>query len=111
MHVAQSHETRAEMKELMMVPKNIISPQVGGRGGGGEGCILACRGGGGGCGCYACFQRFWSGYGAPKNIIYPQPALSWYPPGNCRINNITSPAPQANKPVIYIVQDTLLGSR
>ncbi|GAX77905.1 hypothetical protein CEUSTIGMA_g5347.t1 [Chlamydomonas eustigma] len=44
MHVAQTHETRSEMKELMMVPKNIISPQ-------------------------------------------------------------------ANKPVIYIVQDTLLGSR
>ena len=44
MHVAQTHETRAEMKELMMVPKNIISPQ-------------------------------------------------------------------ANKPVIFIVQDTLLGSR
>ena len=28
MHVAQSHETRAEMKELMMVPKNIVSPQA-----------------------------------------------------------------------------------
>ena len=28
MHVAQSHETRAEMRELMMVPKNIISPQA-----------------------------------------------------------------------------------
>ena len=28
MHVAQTHETRAEMKELMMVPKNIISPQA-----------------------------------------------------------------------------------
>ncbi len=29
MHVAQTHETRAEMRELMMVPKNIVSPQVG----------------------------------------------------------------------------------
>lgn len=28
MHVAQTHETRAEMKELMMVPNNIISPQA-----------------------------------------------------------------------------------
>lgn len=28
MHVAQTHETRAEMRELMMVPKNIISPQA-----------------------------------------------------------------------------------
>ncbi len=29
MHVAQTHETRAEMRELMMVPRNIVSPQVG----------------------------------------------------------------------------------
>lgn len=28
MHVAQTHETRAEMRELMMVPKNIVSPQA-----------------------------------------------------------------------------------
>ncbi|KAL6754081.1 hypothetical protein V8C86DRAFT_2713077 [Haematococcus lacustris] len=28
MHVAQSHETRAEMRELMMVPKNIVSSQA-----------------------------------------------------------------------------------
>lgn len=28
MHVAQTHETRAEMRELMMVPRNIVSPQV-----------------------------------------------------------------------------------
>eukprot|EP00955_Chlamydomonas_euryale_P102660 365435-Chlamydomonas_euryale.AAC.3 len=28
MHVAQTHETRAEMRELMMVPRNIISPQA-----------------------------------------------------------------------------------
>lgn len=28
MHVAQTHETRAEMQEIMMVPKNIVSPQV-----------------------------------------------------------------------------------
>lgn len=27
LHVPQSHETRAEIQELMMVPKNIISPQ------------------------------------------------------------------------------------
>ena len=38
MHIAQSHETRAEMKNIMMVPRNIVSPQVwvfesvGGRG-------------------------------------------------------------------------------
>eukprot|EP00879_Flechtneria_rotunda_P006150 GHRR01006467.1.p1 GENE.GHRR01006467.1~~GHRR01006467.1.p1 ORF type:complete len:1335 (+),score=429.51 GHRR01006467.1:359-4363(+) len=28
MHVAQSHETRAEMREIMMVPRNIVSPQA-----------------------------------------------------------------------------------
>uniref|UniRef100_A0A7S0YI02 DNA-directed RNA polymerase subunit n=1 Tax=Polytomella parva TaxID=51329 RepID=A0A7S0YI02_9CHLO len=28
MHVAQSHETRAEMQQLMMVPRNIVSPQA-----------------------------------------------------------------------------------
>lgn len=28
MHVAQTHETRAEMRELMMVPRNIVSPQA-----------------------------------------------------------------------------------
>jgi hypothetical protein len=28
MHVAQSHETRAEMREIMMVPNNIVSPQA-----------------------------------------------------------------------------------
>ena len=28
MHVAQSHETRAEMREVMMVPRNIVSPQA-----------------------------------------------------------------------------------
>ncbi len=28
MHVAQSHETRAEMAEIMMVPHNIVSPQA-----------------------------------------------------------------------------------
>ncbi|KAF6257604.1 hypothetical protein COO60DRAFT_1622218 [Scenedesmus sp. NREL 46B-D3] len=28
MHVAQSHETRAEMRQIMMVPRNIISPQA-----------------------------------------------------------------------------------
>ena len=28
MHIAQTHETRAEMREIMMVPRNIISPQV-----------------------------------------------------------------------------------
>lgn len=26
--LAQTHETRAEMRELMMVPKNIVSPQA-----------------------------------------------------------------------------------
>ena len=29
MHLAQSHETRAEIKEIMAVPQNIVSPQVG----------------------------------------------------------------------------------
>jgi hypothetical protein len=28
MHVAQSHETRAEMRQIMMVPRNIVSPQA-----------------------------------------------------------------------------------
>lgn len=28
MHVAQSQETRAEMRQIMMVPRNIISPQA-----------------------------------------------------------------------------------
>eukprot|EP00877_Chromochloris_zofingiensis_P013598 jgi/Chrzof1/8492/Cz03g13040.t1 len=28
MHVAQTHETRAEMREIMMVPRNIVSPQA-----------------------------------------------------------------------------------
>lgn len=28
MHVAQTHETRAEMANLMMVPRNIVSPQA-----------------------------------------------------------------------------------
>lgn len=28
MHLAQSHETRAEIKEIMAVPHNIVSPQV-----------------------------------------------------------------------------------
>jgi DNA-directed RNA polymerase II subunit RPB1 len=28
MHVAQSHETRAEMAGIMMVPRNIVSPQA-----------------------------------------------------------------------------------
>jgi hypothetical protein len=28
MHVAQSHETRAEMQQIMMVPRNIVSPQA-----------------------------------------------------------------------------------
>ncbi|KAF8072459.1 NRPB1 [Scenedesmus sp. PABB004] len=28
MHVAQSHETRAEMANIMMVPRNIVSPQA-----------------------------------------------------------------------------------
>ena len=34
MHVPQSHETRAEMRELMMVPHNIVSPQARVCGGG-----------------------------------------------------------------------------
>jgi DNA-directed RNA polymerase II subunit RPB1 len=28
MHVAQSQETRAEMRQIMMVPRNIVSPQA-----------------------------------------------------------------------------------
>ena len=28
MHVPQTHETRAETREIMMVPRNIVSPQV-----------------------------------------------------------------------------------
>ena len=30
MHLAQSHEVRAEIKEIMAVPQNIVSPQVSG---------------------------------------------------------------------------------
>ena len=26
--MAQSHETRAEMREIMMVPRNVVSPQA-----------------------------------------------------------------------------------
>lgn len=55
MHVAQSQETRAEMRQIMMVPRNIISPQankpvigivqvrvcVWGGGKGRQGCVWA----------------------------------------------------------------------
>lgn len=40
MHVAQSHETRAEMCEIMMVPRNIVSPQVGALGRRRQGCCV-----------------------------------------------------------------------
>lgn len=49
MHMAQSHEVRAEIKEIMAVPQNIVSPQVsegdtaeGGREGGTTGPHETC---------------------------------------------------------------------
>lgn len=38
MHVPQTPETRTETKEIMAVPKNIVSPQVGLRW-----CLHSCK--------------------------------------------------------------------
>ena len=44
MHVPQSAETRAETREIMMVPRNIVSPQV----------CCCCRPCVQGAGCWGC---------------------------------------------------------
>jgi DNA-directed RNA polymerase II subunit RPB1 len=86
MHVPQTPETRAEAAEIMAVPKNIVSPQVS--------------------------EREREGRGGREVFFFVHRKFR---PTHNRSPPLPPPFPpfplQANKPVIGIVQDTLLACR
>lgn len=98
MHVPQIPETKAETQEIMMVPRNIVSPQVR---------ILSMVGS---------TARTCQAASSPIHAfdLSPHSGVSFTHvyPDSCSLPPVLSPGVvQANKPVIGIVQDTLLGCR